>query len=50
MGIGENILFLYHGQREWVGSKDEIMESSNQRLNDFIFASDFSKKLREANE
>ncbi len=50
MGIGEHILFLYHGSKDWVGSKDEIMDSSNERLNDFIFASDFSKKLREANE
>jgi phospholipid/cholesterol/gamma-HCH transport system ATP-binding protein len=50
MGIGEHILFLYHGSKEWVGSKDEIMNSSNERLNDFIFASDFSKRLREANE
>ena len=50
MGIGENIIFLYHGVREWQGSKDEIMTSDNQRLNDFIFASDFSKRLRQANE
>jgi len=50
MGIGENIVFLYHGNLEWQGNKDEIMVSDNQRLNDFIFASDFSKRLREANE
>lgn len=50
MGIGENILFLYHGRKEWQGNKDEIMTSKNERLNDFIFASDFSKKMREANE
>ena len=50
MGIGENIVFLYHGSLEWQGNKDEIMTSDNQRLNDFIFASDFSKRLREANE
>ncbi|HAE25171.1 MAG TPA: ABC transporter ATP-binding protein, partial [Prevotellaceae bacterium] len=46
----ENIVFLYHGSLEWQGNKDEIMTSDNQRLNDFIFASDFSKRLREANE
>ncbi len=50
MGIGENIVFLYHGELEWQGNKDEILKSENQRLNDFIFASDFSKRLREANE
>ena len=50
MGIGENIVFLYHGEKEWQGSKDDIMSSPNKRLNDFIFASDFSKRLREVNE
>ena len=50
MGIGENIVFLYHGEKEWQGSKDDIMSSPNKRLNDFIFTSDFSKRLREVNE
>ena len=50
MGIGENIVFLYHGDKEWQGNKDDILNSQNQRLNDFIFASDFSKKLRQVNE
>lgn len=50
MGIGENILFLCDGIKEWQGSNKEIMTSKNQRLNDFIFASDFSKRLKAANE
>ncbi|MBP3773958.1 MAG: ATP-binding cassette domain-containing protein [Bacteroidaceae bacterium] len=50
MGIGENILFLSEGYKEWQGCNAEIMDSKNQKLNDFIFASDFSKRLKAANE
>ena len=48
MGIGENIIFICDGREEWNGSKDEIMTSTNQKLNDFIFASDLFKKVKEA--
>lgn len=46
MGIGENILFIYKGNKEWQGTNKEILTSKNQRLNDFIFASDFSKQMK----
>lgn len=47
MGIGDKIIFIYQGEKGWEGSKDQIMSSDNQRLNDFIFASDLFKKLKE---
>ncbi len=47
MGIGENIVFIYKGTAAWNGTKDEIMTSTNQKLNDFIFASDLFKKVKE---
>lgn len=50
MGIGENIIFIYQGHAEWQGSKDEIMASTNERLNSFIFASDLFRKVKEANQ
>ena len=46
MGIGENILFIYQGQKEWQGKSDDIMTSDNERLTDFIFASDLLKKMK----
>ena len=49
MGIGENIIYIYKGHKEWQGTKDEIMNSTNERLNSFIFASDLFKKVKEAN-
>ena len=47
MGIGENIIFIYEGRKEWQGVSADIMNSSNQRLTDFIFASDLLKEMRE---
>ena len=47
MGIGENIIFIYKGTAAWTGNKDQIMTSTNKRLNDFIFASDLFKKVKE---
>ena len=47
MGIGENILFIYKGRKEWVGTKDEVMNVGNQHLNDLVFASDLFKKVKE---
>ena len=48
MGIGENILFIYEGCKEWQGVSADIMGSTNQRLTDFIFASDLLKDMRQA--
>lgn len=47
MNIGENIIFIYQGHKEWEGTKDDIFTSSNKRLNDFIFASDLFRKVKE---
>lgn len=47
MEIGDYILYMYKGEKEWEGSNKEIIFSKNQRLNEFIFASDF---LRDAKE
>ena len=48
MGIGENIIFIYEGHKEWQGQSHQIMQSTNTRLTDFIFASNLQKKMREA--
>ena len=47
MGIGEKIIYIYDGYKEWEGSKDDIFTSSNKKLNDFIFASDLFRKVKE---
>jgi phospholipid/cholesterol/gamma-HCH transport system ATP-binding protein len=47
MEIGNYILYMYQGNKEWEGNNKEIIFSKNQRLNDFIFASEF---LRDAKD
>ena len=47
MGIGDSIIYIYQGRKEWEGTKDQVFNATNQRLNDFIFASDLLKKVKE---
>jgi phospholipid/cholesterol/gamma-HCH transport system ATP-binding protein len=47
MEIGDNIALLHEGQLAWTGSKDEVLSTNNELLEDFMFASPFLMKLRE---
>ena len=47
MGIGDSIIFIYQGHKEWEGTKDQVFTATNKRLNEFIFASDLLKKVKE---
>ena len=47
MGIGENIIFIYQGKKEWQGNKDEVLTAKNKKLNDLVFASDLFRKVKE---
>lgn len=46
MDIGENVLFIYNGHKEWQGTKDTVMSSTNKKLNDLVFASDLFRKVK----
>ncbi len=50
MGIGEKIIFIYEGRKEWEGTKDEVMNATNKNLNDLVFASELFKKVKKAQE
>jgi phospholipid/cholesterol/gamma-HCH transport system ATP-binding protein len=41
MEIGDNILYMVEGKKEWTGNSEEIIFSDNKQLNEFIFASEF---------
>ena len=47
MEIGDRINLLYLGKLTWSGNKDEVLESNNDTLKDFIFASPFLQRLRQ---
>lgn len=48
MEIGEKIIFLKNGLKEWEGSKEEIFRTDNQAVIDFVYSSNLFKKVREA--
>ena len=48
MEIGDNIALLYQGELSWQGNKSEVLDSDNELLQDFIFASPFLQRLRDA--
>ena len=47
MGIGDKVSFIFEGHKEWEGTKDDIFTSTNERLNNFIFASDLLRKVKD---
>ncbi|MGL4227889.1 MAG: ABC transporter ATP-binding protein [Tannerellaceae bacterium] len=47
MNIGDNIIFIKEGMMEWQGNSKQVMSSTNKALNDFVFASDLFRKVKE---
>lgn len=45
--IGDHIMFIYKGEKWWEGDKEDILRADNQELNDFVYASQFMKNLKE---
>ena len=48
MEIGEKIVFIYNGRKEWEGSSKELFHSDNRHLNEFVFASNMAQKARKS--
>lgn len=46
LGIGENIVFINKGHREWVGNMHQIYNTANEALNDFVFATELFQQVR----
>lgn len=47
MEIGDHIIYMYKGYKEWEGNDKEIIFSKNEKLNEFIFASEFLKDAKD---
>ena len=47
--MGDNIIFIYEGQKLWEGFGDTIGNSDVQELNDFVFANNLFKRLKKIN-
>jgi phospholipid/cholesterol/gamma-HCH transport system ATP-binding protein len=46
MEIGEKIIFISKGYKVWEGNKNEIFNTDNTELNNFVFASELYKKIK----
>jgi len=46
LSIGDSIEFIYQGQIWWSGNKEEILHMGNTELNDFVFGTELTKRLR----
>lgn len=46
MEIADSINFIYQGNNWWQGTKDDIFNTDNKQLNDFVFASELCKKIK----
>jgi phospholipid/cholesterol/gamma-HCH transport system ATP-binding protein len=46
MEIGEKVVFIHEGHKGWEGAKDDILDTTDENLNDFVFASNFAKKIK----
>ena len=50
MEVGDNIIFLKNGTKEWQGSRHDIFYSDNEALNSFVFASQLYQQIRKAHQ
>jgi len=47
--IGDNIAFIYKGQKWWTGNNTEILNGNNKELNDFVFATKLMRTIKKEN-
>jgi phospholipid/cholesterol/gamma-HCH transport system ATP-binding protein len=46
LSIGDRVNFIYKGQLWWQGTKDEILQTGNPELNDFVFGTELTSRLK----
>ena len=49
METGDHILLIKEGRNAWEGSRNNIFQADNQALQDFVFASDLFKTIKDVN-
>ncbi|MDT8393702.1 MAG: ATP-binding cassette domain-containing protein [Bacteroidales bacterium] len=47
LNIGDKIAFLYKGNLWWEGDKDKVLDSGNKELDEFIFATELTKRIKQ---
>jgi phospholipid/cholesterol/gamma-HCH transport system ATP-binding protein len=47
LSIGDNVAFIYKGSLWWHGNKDAILHTGNRELNDFVFGTELTSRLKQ---
>jgi len=47
MEIGDKVVFIFEGIKCWEGSKHDILNAKNRYLNDFVFATNLAKTVKQ---
>ncbi len=50
METGEKIIFIHDGRKWWEGDRDELLNSDNAELNEFVFAGSLMRQVKKAME
>jgi phospholipid/cholesterol/gamma-HCH transport system ATP-binding protein len=45
--MGEKVLFIYKGENWWEGDKQAILKTTNKEVEDFVYATQFMKSLKQ---
>jgi phospholipid/cholesterol/gamma-HCH transport system ATP-binding protein len=46
LGIGDSVAFIYKGELWWKGDKETILHTSNPELNEFVFGTELTSRLK----
>jgi phospholipid/cholesterol/gamma-HCH transport system ATP-binding protein len=46
MEIGDKVVFIFQGKKYWEGTNKEILSTSCEELNNFVFATSLAQKLK----
>jgi phospholipid/cholesterol/gamma-HCH transport system ATP-binding protein len=46
LSIGDTVAFIYDGELWWKGNKDTILQTDNKELNDFVFGTELTSRLK----
>ncbi len=44
--IGDKVIYIYNGCKCWEGTKEEVLHSNNEALNDFVFATRMAQEIK----
>lgn len=50
LGMGDQVVFINQGIIEWKGSKDEILDTGSEAINNFVYATEMAKRLKQDND